>query len=1341
MAEAVVAYVAEAVIAEGYITAGYAIMAYGATVIQFMGLVGSIYAMRQQQKKAEEAAKAQYNASLKDRYVMVRSAIEPRQYVLGRQRVSGPMAFVTSYGSQKERLIVVLPLAAHEIDAVEAVYFDDKPVAMDGNGNVSGVYSRDQWAYLANTTSRTVTTSTAPDAATVTAWVDYGTTRVAATVTSVSGTSVTVTTPSSSATGTLTVRYVQANHPLGVGRPQSATASISIVNGAGSVTLPNTPLSGSVSLVVNGQIMTVSVNGKVVTAPSVYDEGAPVTGTYTLNYQYADGATKARIWWYLGAPGQTADATLMSALPGMWTSAHKMSGMAYLIMDALYDQDAWPQGIPNISAVIRGAKVYDPRTGTTAWSENPALLSRWVTTHPQIGNRPASDVNDTALIAAANACDVSVTYTVNGRYYNRKMYTAGLVIQSGTKCADVLNALAQAMAGRWAHIDGQMRVMAGAYATPVLTLDETWLHRGGSITVSPTVPRETLTNVITGTFANEEDDYRVEAYPRVQANAYITADGRELPTDMPLNAVTNVGQAQQVAAVYLRDARQAERVTLTCNMRAYAVEWGDTINVTLSRFGWSAKPFLVTSTSFTADGGIQLTLKETDPSIYALGTSFAAVDPAPNTSLRSPNVVSDVPVLTVTTGNSTMLKLGDGTIIPRFKVAWTLPSDPAVTGVGGSSEVLYGVAGTAESTWMRATAPAGASELYLDGVLDRQAYVIKARFGNGLVFGMWGTQVTQVALGKSAVPTAPTALAVTETSTAQRQFSVTHAQDLDHAGYIVLYSTNTSAAITSMSLIAAQWGGDGKVYESSVPPDGTYRFAVAAIDTSGNYSAAAYVTATLTGIAALGAAASAAQASANQALSQLQIISSDGYLSRSEKPVAIQDWLDISNGFATIDAQAAAYGITTERTAYANAKTALSAYLGGLSPAWDNTAVDTVIVPATWRATWDACYQARTTLMTKIAAVAGTDALRSSSANQCFDADFTVGAATGSWTYTGGPAPLDSYAIATDPNWILNGGVGASTNTIALHQTGTLNHPVDWYAEVMSQPIPLEANTRYCVSAYTGAHRCKVAVFAYLYDAAGNVVGNTYTAATVENSAYSGGTALSGYQRCYSFIAASGTPAAYAKLVLRKYDTTVGQADSWMFACRAQVERVGDMATGPGPWSPGPSAAKFGENVFGQAKTDDIEAGAATNIVTSNDINTYNIYAAGYFSGGQTGQLPAGAQQSGFIIQYVAYTATTACTAMVRCSFVYETSTLAGFNNVDYSSSANIGYLLMHPSGPGVGPDQSVELLQSGGVVQVTFKVPISGPGACVFNLNITCGGARINTIKAPSVTVEVIKR
>jgi len=118
--------------------------------------------------------------------------------------------------------------------------------------------------------------------------------------------------------------------------------------------------------------------------------------------------------------------------------------------------------------------------------------------------------------------------------------------------------------------------------------------------------------------------------------------------------------------------------------------------------------------------------------------------------------------------------------------------------------------------------------------------------------------------------------------------------------------------------------------------------------------------------------ADAAAGNATTALGTLATMRSNGYLDASEKPAVIKQYQAIYDEQAGIAAQASAYGVTTERTAYISAFNALVSYLSSLSPAWNDTTSDTLITPAVDQATWAAYYSARQALLNKIAEVAGT---------------------------------------------------------------------------------------------------------------------------------------------------------------------------------------------------------------------------------------------------------------------------------------------------------------------------------------------------------------------------------
>lgn len=72
-------------------------------------------------------------------------------------------------------------------------------------------------------------------------------------------------------------------------------------------------------------------------------------------------------------------------------------------------------GIPTISCVFGGRLVLDPRTGLTAWSDNPVLCVRDLVTNTQYGNKTAASKLPSAVWnAAADICDQSITPVAGG---------------------------------------------------------------------------------------------------------------------------------------------------------------------------------------------------------------------------------------------------------------------------------------------------------------------------------------------------------------------------------------------------------------------------------------------------------------------------------------------------------------------------------------------------------------------------------------------------------------------------------------------------------------------------------------------------------------------------------------------------------------------------------------------------------------------------------------------------------------------------------------------------------------------------------------------------------------
>jgi hypothetical protein len=74
-----------------------------------------------------------------------------------------------------------------------------------------------------------------------------------------------------------------------------------------------------------------------------------------------------------GTRTQAAFAGFLAAAPSVWTSAYRQRGRAGWYVQLTWDQNKFPNGVPNITFDVQGRKVYDPRSGTIAYSNNAAL--------------------------------------------------------------------------------------------------------------------------------------------------------------------------------------------------------------------------------------------------------------------------------------------------------------------------------------------------------------------------------------------------------------------------------------------------------------------------------------------------------------------------------------------------------------------------------------------------------------------------------------------------------------------------------------------------------------------------------------------------------------------------------------------------------------------------------------------------------------------------------------------------------------------------------------------------------------------------------------------------------
>jgi len=402
-----------------------------------------------------------------------------------------------------------------------------------------------------------------------------------------------------------------------------------------------------------------TLSGDTVTSAQEIDENGNNVGSSTTKFN-----SYIKVRKVTGGHTSSLDGSF-SGFSSKWTSNHKLLGIAHLAIIFTYADDVWDEGLPEVTALIKGKKVYDPRTTTTAWSDNPALIVRDFLTDTTYGMGESSDnIDDTRVGAAATVCEQSVTggdrYTCNGAWTTSQA-PVDVVQQLMTSCAGYL----------W-YAQGQWRLKAGEYTAPTITLTEADLR--SPLSVATRHSRRDNFNTVRGTFRGPATNYQFTDYPAVTDASFVTVDNNEEATlDLSLPFTDTPEEAQRLAAIALEKQRSQITVNGSFGLKAFELQVGDNVNITNSRFGWTDKLFEVVAWSLSFEGYellVNLVLRETTPTTYDefLNTTGFESD---NTNL--PGAIGEVVVGGGVSPTEDVVGLIANGGIRQIEVSWTNP--------------------------------------------------------------------------------------------------------------------------------------------------------------------------------------------------------------------------------------------------------------------------------------------------------------------------------------------------------------------------------------------------------------------------------------------------------------------------------------------------------------------------------------------------------------------------------------------------------------------------------------------------------------------------------------------
>jgi len=585
----------------------------------------------------------------------------------------------------------------------------------------------------------------------------------------------------------------------------------------------------------------------------------------------SDWGTYVTIDRKFGTAGQAASTDLVNANV-LWTTDHKLSGIAYIAFRLEWNQDKFPQGVLNITAVIRGKKVYDPRDQSIGYSQNPALCIRDYMLDQTYGlGEVAANIDDASVRVAADLCEEQITLDGGGA---QDRYQCNGVIDTDNQIKANIEQLLSSMGGRLTYSGGKYFVDGAEYRSPTVTFTEADIV--SEIQTQTKQSRRGIYNGVKGIFVSEEKNFKVLDYPaqiaKTTAGDFVTGttykilfvgttdftaigassnnvgveftatgagsgtgtasksiveDGAQINLDMPLPFVTNNIQAQRLAKIALLKSRQQVVMTMTTTLKGLRVKVGDTVQVSNDRLNYSSKVFEVVDYSLAiTDGalGVNLSCIETSSALYDWNTSdeedFLS---GGELDLYDGRTVDNVTSL----AKSEIGLLGpDGSVSTTVELTWTAPDDAFID----FYKIRYNKNGTTDYFHAETKEP----RILLSGLDVNSNYDFRVQVQNLLGVTSTGTTLSNQQLDGDT--TAPSPVTNVEITSGLKNLTVqwTNPTDADLA-YVQIY---VASSITKPASPVAQINGTEFVYPAaSGEGKGTIKyFWLEAVDFSGNVS-------------------------------------------------------------------------------------------------------------------------------------------------------------------------------------------------------------------------------------------------------------------------------------------------------------------------------------------------------------------------------------------------------------------------------------------------------------------------------------------------------------------------
>lgn len=481
--------------------------------------------------------------------------------------------------------------------------------------------------------------------------------------------------------------------------------------------------------------------------------------TVYITYDVTEETSYVKAWFYRGTDTQISNDTLRHVSGGEWNSRCRLRGIPYVVVEILPDVEMFPQGLPQITAVVRGKKLVP--IGSTwpvpvSWSDNAALcLYDYMRTELNI---PAPNIDINLAVAAASACNeyLQAGGITNGVIYFEKRYAANIVLSTEATPRDNMRMLLACMAGTCVYAGGRFDMRAGVAQVAQFTLNENDLA-SDQIVVRPELPEGESANCVRGRYVKRSLETKKEIengaevtrqyltyvttdFPPYKSPVYTAEDGGiEIFKDVDLPGVTSATQAQRIALLQLRQSRNSLSFEGTFKEYISAISAGQVVAINLKSFGWENKPFYLVRREQQPDRTFKCSFTEVANSIFDINYSeLANPDPSPNTRLTPSSFVDKIQGLKIESGPDFAVYHPDGRIEAYAMVTWERHANVGVA-YGGFIEVEYAYGEVSGNFTKMPVLPGDATEVKIPISRGRQI-VVRVRAMNSLqIYGQWET--------------------------------------------------------------------------------------------------------------------------------------------------------------------------------------------------------------------------------------------------------------------------------------------------------------------------------------------------------------------------------------------------------------------------------------------------------------------------------------------------------------------------------------------------------------------------------------------------------------------------